>query len=353
MGHVHHNKKTANYKHLTYNNRIQIEALVKAKHSTLYMAEFLGVSRRTIQRELKRGHVRLLDGSTYLDYDSYSADIAQQNYNYRATAKGAKLKLAKHYDLAKFIETGIKAKRSPSVIAFEMQATFPKTLCLSAQTIYNYIEKRVFSSCTSKDLIYGHYKRSKLGPKRRLASNNRLGKSIELRAERINARAEFGHWEMDLVLGKRKKSACMLVLSERKSRLELIRKIPNKSQEAVRCELDKLERQLGCKQFKQQFKSITVDNGSEFLNFEALEKSIFTKRKRCTIYYAHPFASCERGTNENLNRMIRRFIPKSYDINRVSKKQIRQIQDWMNLYPRKLLGFQSPLQVWNAFLLSS
>ena len=128
-----------------------------------------------------------------------------------------------------------------------------------------------------------------------------------------------------------------MVLSERVTRKELVFKIPSKSQVAVVNILDKLERKIG-KDFAETFKTITCDNGCENLDFEGIESSVRNKWKRTKVYYAHPYSSWERGTNENTNRIIRRFVPKGVDISALFVKQIMQIQNWINNYPRKILG---------------
>ena len=98
---------------------------------------------------------------------------------------------------------------------------------------------------------------------------------------------------------------------------------------------------MGKEVFNIVFKSITTDNGSEFMDFNALEKSVFGRSRRTHIYYAHPYSSWERGTNENTNRMIRRFIPKGSDIAKITCVEIQRIEDWINSYPRKILNFKT------------
>ena len=101
--------------------------------------------------------------------------------------------------------------------------------------------------------------------------------------------------------------------------------------------LNKLERCYG-KRFRDVFKSITVDNGSEFANVTGMEKSIF-RGKRTTVYYCHPYSSWERGSNERLNREIRRLIPKGSDISCYSSADIQWVEDWVNAYPRQIFDF--------------
>jgi len=176
----------------------------------------------------------------------------------------------------------------------------------------------------------------------KIAHKNLRGKSIEERPQEVEKREEYGHWEMDCVVGKQGGSgAVLLVMSERKTREELIFKMPAKTQENVAETLDGLEHRYGTG-FVEKFKTITVDNGSEFLDFKTLESScIRPGEKRVEIYYAHPYSSRERGTNENTNKLIRRFIPKGADIGDYSEEEIKRIQHWINNYPRRIFGYKS------------
>ncbi len=160
---------------------------------------------------------------------------------------------------------------------------------------------------------------------------------------------------MDCVLsGRGKSKAALLTLSERMSRKEYIFKMPFKSQTCVSKVINSLERKLGLKKFIKTFKSITVDNGNEFLHFPILEASILQKNKQRTkIYYAHPYSSWERGTNENLNKMIRRFIPKGSDISALPNSMIKRIEQWLNNYPRKILGYKTPNEIQQELLLTN
>jgi transposase, IS30 family len=147
--------------------------------------------------------------------------------------------------------------------------------------------------------------------------------------EDINRRNELGHWEIDTVVLTRAKNKVLLTLTERKSRLEIIRIIADKSSEAVNSELKALTQNF-------QFKSITADNGTEFARL--------SEAVNCDIYYAHAYSSWERGTNENHNRMIRRFLPKGTI--KTTTKEVAQIEIWMNNYPRKMFNYSTPIQVY-------
>jgi len=134
----------------------------------------------------------------------------------------------------------------------------------------------------------------------------------------------------------------LLSLTERVSRKLILRKLSSRTQQAVIRAINGIERQMGAEAFRRVFKSITADNGSEFLDREKLEQSVLNKgKKRTHIYYAHPYSSWERGTNENTNRIVRRFIPKGADISKFTSRRIQEIEDWINQYPRGILGFQT------------
>ncbi len=143
--------------------------------------------------------------------------------------------------------------------------------------------------------------------------------------------------------GRGKGRACLLVLVERMSRETLIYKMRAQTQKEVQRILNRLERKIGFKRFYEVFKSITVDNGSEFLDWRSLEKSCISKGNvlRTQVYYCHPYHSWERGTNEQLNGHIRRFVPKGCAISEYSIKEIQDIEDWLNNYPRKVLSGKS------------
>jgi len=311
--------------------------------TVLYIAKSLGRHKRTIEREIKKGTVRLLNSDLSFR-EEYCADAAQRLYDENAKNKGPGLKIGRDHKLAKHIEKKIiKHKYSPDAVIGEIKVKelkFETSIC--TKTLYNYIDKGVFANITNKDLPVK--KNGKKGTYRRvkIAHKNLKGTSIEERPAEVEKREEYGHWEMDCVEGKKNKSkAALLVLSERKRREQIIYKMWDMTQESVIKMLDTLERKYG-RHFSEKFKTITVDNGSEFLNFKEMERSILDSGKQRTkIYYAHPYSSWERGTNENSNKLIRRFIPKGTDISKVSKKKIKYIEEWMNNYPRRIFGYKS------------
>ena len=175
------------------------------------------------------------------------------------------------------------------------------------------------------------------------------GVSIEKRPISVYERTEFGHWEMDCIESCKKKKATLLCLSERLSRREIIIKMPNKKAVSVINCLDMLEYRYG-KLFPKIFKTITVDNGVEFSDHMAMERSHYGNKKRTTVYYCHPYCSSERGTNERMNREIRRKFPKGTDFSRVSIEQVAEVEHWLNTYPRGILGYDTPENVFNSHL---
>ena len=143
------------------------------------------------------------------------------------------------------------------------------------------------------------------------------------------------------VVGKKRTKARLLVLSERVTRREIIIRIKDGRAETVVAALDRLERIYGAA-FYEIFKTITVDNGSEFVDADGIERSARRKdAKRTTVYYCHAYSSCERGTNENINRMIRRQFPKGTDFDKVTAAEVKCVETWLNDYPREILGFMS------------
>ncbi|VJX60656.1 IS1239 transposase [Streptococcus pneumoniae] len=274
---------TTKGKHLTIDSRRLIERWKKEGKSNREIASLLGKAPQTIHTEIKRGTVRQCLGKGRFK-EVYSADYAQQSY-----------------------ENNRKRSVKKSSLTKEL-----------------------------KEKIL-HYHNQKFSPDKKQASTNfkPAGQSIEQRSEAINLRLENGHYEIDTVLLTRAKNYCLLVLTDRKSRHQIIRLIPNKSAEVVNQAL-----KLILKQHK--ILSITADNGTEFNRLS----NVFSEEH---IYYAHPYASWERGTNENHNRLIRRWLPKG--TKKMTPKEVAFIEKWINNYPKKCLDYKSPREdFWMANL---
>jgi len=260
------------------------------------------------------------------------------------------LKLGANHELIEFVRNRIvKYKESPDVVAFRMrEAGMDGRVC--TKTLYTYIDQGLIAGVSNETLWEKRHRRNR--PRRALRrSPKRVQKreSIESRPEHVDQREEFGHWEMDLIVGPTAGSnAALLTLVERKTRHLISRKLPDKSQASVLRALKAIERECGTKRFRKRFKSITVDNGSEFLDVCALQTSAFSRHQRTVLFYAHPYASWERGSNENANRMIRRFIAKGRDIARLTHQALQDVVAWINGYPRRILDYLCPQQCFLA-----
>jgi IS30 family transposase len=342
----HFSKKKRKYTHLKESERYKIEGLLEGKKKAEEIAEILGRDRTTIYREIKRGRVKRLQSD--LSYRvKYRADVGQRDCESRWGNKERPLKIGKDKKLEEYIRIKLVEERySPDAIIGEIKMKglkFEGMIC--TKTLYNYIDKGIFSGISNKNLWEkSKRKRRRYKPIGRISKKNRMGRSIEKRPREVNEREEYGHWEGDTLKGPVRRTASLLTLTERKSREEIVVKLENATQDAIREAIDGLEREYG-PVFKAKFKSITFDNGVEFLDWRSLEVSAQTKESRTRIYFAHAYSAWERGTNENHNRMIRRFIPKGTDIFDLAHEEIQKIQEWMNNYPRKILGYKTPKQI--------
>jgi len=344
MGREHCNTSRKKYQQISEKERYQIEGLLRSGLRPSAIALQFGKDRRTIEREIEKGTVDQLD-SELRKRRVYCADAGQRVCVQRGKNKGRGLKIGHDHALADYLEQKIGVEKwSPDAAIGSIKANglqFAVTLC--TKTVYNMIDRGEFLTLTNQSLpVKRSPKKQSYKKVRGVALNNLKGRSIEERPEEVELREEIGHWEMDLVLGSTR--ACLLVLTERHSRRELIWKIPSKEQKYVIAVLDRLERRLGRK-FREIFKSITMDNGSEFLDMKGIERSVFNPQEnRTTCYYAHPYSAYERGSNENANKLIRRFVPKGTDIGKLSNKAIARIQHWINNYPRRIFGYLSSNQ---------
>ena len=210
------------------------------------------------------------------------------------------------------------------------------------KTFYNHVGKDEFP-IKPEQLPMGRYRRRKRETPLPSRKHKKLkGESIENRPAQINDRTEPGHHEMDLVVAARGGKKALLVLTERTTRFQHIILIKDKTQKSVISAINRLERRLGLEKFHTLFKSITCDNGVEFQNFEGIEKSVFSKtKKRTKVYFAHPYSSYERGSNENANRLIRRFLPKGSTFDKLRQRDVQKLARWMNKTPRKLFAGMS------------
>lgn len=334
------------FKQMTHNDRIKMEALLNAGHSKAEVAEQLHFHRSNIYREYDKGKY-IHRNSDYTEEERYSSDLGQKAHDYAQEGKGRALKIGNDRELAEYIESKIvDDKFSPEAALAEVKRSgieFKTTI--SVRTLYRYIDNGIFLKLTNKDLPIKS-KKKKHNKKVKVQKRASAGESIENRPEEVKNREIFGHWEMDTVKGQRGVTkSCMLVLTERKTRDEIVVKLKDQTAASVVEALDRLEKKWG-DMFSSIFRSITVDNGVEFADYEGMEKSVLNnEEKRTFVFYCHPYSSWERGTNENNNRLIRRHIPKGVDFDDKTDEEIAFIEEWINNYPRGIFEYRTSAEL--------
>ena len=307
------------------------------------IADRLHVHNTTIYRELKRGRYTHLNSDLTTE-ERYSPEIAQQRYEENLKAKGGELKIGNDYELAAFIEKKIGEEGySPAAVVGEIKRlglTFKTEI--SEKTIYNYIDKGIFYGVSRESLPeHGERKRKYDKVERKKAARAPQGESIEGTPAGNQRSADLRTLGRRLRMREEADEGNLVRSFGRLTRNEIIIKMPDQTAASVVAALNKLERRFG-KKFSQIFKSITFDNGSEFMDCVGIEKSVYGKdRKRTKVYYCHPYSAYERGTNENINKMIRRFLPKGTDFRKVTAAYIQRVETWINNYPREILGFET------------
>lgn len=333
-------------KNMSEKERYKLEAYLKAGLKVTEIARLLKRCRATIYNEINRGTVELLN-SDLTTKKEYLADTGQQKHDENAANKGRPLKIRNDMEFVKFVEymTNDEKYSSYAIIQHIKNNNLKFKTEICERTLFNYKKNGVFLNITTTT-------KKKKTSKRTIALNNKEGRSIEERPKNANNREEYGHWELDTVVsGQKKGKSCLLVFTERVTREEIIKKIPSKKTTDVIKALDKIEKYLGAKKFRKTFLTITMDNGVEFLDSAGIEKSSINKKiQRTTTYYCHPFASNERGSNENNNRLIRKFIPKGTNIDNISEEEIKKIEDWINNLPRRIHNGKSALMLKNELL---
>ena len=319
--------------YMTEIERYKLEAYLEDKVGVSEIARRLGFTRQTIYNEIKRGSY--IHTGKFKDYIRYSAVKGQDIHNKRQRNKGRPEKLKQGSAYMKFLEAKliglqpdgriIKRKRySPAAaLAAASKAGYQNEIC--TVSLYNYIYRGHLGRVKAANLWESPYRRKYGTSKSRIVHPK--FPSIEIRPEYINLRSEPGHMEMDLIVSGKKGTSSLLTITDRLTRKETIIKIPNRKQESVI---------LALLPIKDQIRSITTDNGVEFLAYDRMKEFI------PEIYYCHSYAAWEKGTNENLNRMIRRWYPKGTNFDLVSQEAISELMDWMNNYPRKTLGWMTP-----------
>ena len=345
------NLKENQYHHLTEKDRATIQALIEQKDkngkrlfNNTYIANYLGVHRSTISRELNnRKSYRFIVRSGRTIEKPYNAIDAHNNYLFKRGLSKGQYKLRKFSNMAKFIENKIKIdKWAPDVIVGFMKThnyfNIDGFCSISTPTIYNAIRLGIINVKIEDTRRMKYFPEYKYKNKNSLPTS-KIPYSIENRPEYINDRSSFGHFEIDTVIGtNRGKHECLLTMTERKTKYEMIFKISSKTSENVVNKINQIKIFMN-KHYNKIFKSFSTDNGSEFSDFFGIIKD-----SKTNIYFCHPYCSGEKGTNEKQNSMIRYFIPKKTLIENYSFEDINKITDWMNNYPRKSLNYKTPLE---------
>lgn len=323
------------YVRLSLKERVIIETLLQENKTKSYIAKTLNRSRSTITREVNKWG------------GDYNATLANWNAKDDYLNKRNRDKISTYNRLKIFVYRGLLSGWSPEQISGRLKLNYPKDpiMSISYEAIYMHIYAHRQARLNRKLIALLPYKKTQ---RRRANAKTKRGVkikdqiSIDDRPNHIEKREEIGHWEGDLVVGKGQQSA-IGTLVERKARYTFIIKLKNRKSATV------------TKGFAKEFnqianlftKSLTYDNGMEMA-----EHKKFSTYTKMPVYFAHPYSSWERGTNENTNGLIRRFFPKGTDFNKVKEKQLKIVQKKLNNRPRKVLGYRTPKEVFQSELLN-
>jgi IS30 family transposase len=320
------------YKRLSLSERVVIETLIGEKRTKSYIAKKLNRSRSTVGNEV----------NTWIrnPEDRYKAELADSYAKDWNDSKHSD-KLSQSKELKMQVYRGLLSQLSPESIAGRLSLIYPDNpiMNISHETIYKHIFSHPQSSVGKK--LIGLLTRSNSTHHRRRKGIGKKSQSIKDRtsiANRpgyIDQRLEIGHWEGDLMIGPNQNSFIGTIV-ERKSRFTFLIKLPNKKSETV------------CNAFAHRLcmlpdvyrKTMTYDNGTEMAQHKLL-----TEQTGMNVYFAHPYSSWERGTNENTNGIVRRYFPKKTDFNYVGNMELAQLQNRLNNRPRKVLGYYTPKEM--------
>ncbi len=315
------------YKHLTLKERYHMHAYRSAGYSQKEIAEQLGVHPSTISREIKRGTGL---GGVYFPFGSDNRAKERQ----KKKSQQANLKLTQ--EMLLLIYHYLKKDYSPEQIVATLAQKHNSSI--SYVTIYSHIHHDKFRNGT----LYLHLRqkgrrRKKYGTGRKNRIKERV--SIEQRPSIVDDKIRIGDFEADTIIGKGRQGAIVTIVDRKSMYLKLSSPV-NKKSTIVAHEMVRL-----LAPYKQKVHTITTDNGLEF----AAHKSISEKLK-CDYYFCHPYSSWERGLNENINGLIRQYIPKGSSFDHLTLKEIQKIENKLNHRPRKSLGWKTPYEVFHEHL---
>jgi IS30 family transposase len=300
------------YKHLNQAERYQIHALMKAGHDQSQIAKLLDRHKSTISRELSRNTGSR--GYRPKQACEMSADRAQNSRNANTVEPWVKDE----------VNAFLRVQWSPEQIASQLP--------ISHETVYQYL----YDDKAQGGTLWKHLRCQKQKRERYAGGRDRRGKipnrrPLSERPLHIEARSQVGHWECDTVIGANHKGG-VVTMVERKSGYTVMAKVFHKTCELVNSAIvDKLQ------PLAARVKALTFDNGKEFAGHGYIDEQL-----QSTAYLARPFASWERGSNENLNGLLRQYVPKTRAISTVTDEEIRMIQNRLNNRPRKRLEFKTP-----------
>jgi len=324
--------KTKKYKRLTFKERVIIQTLIDENKSKAFIAKKLKRSRSTITREINKW---VIDPD-----DKYDATLANWMAKDDYLNKRNLDKINTYKRLKFFVYKGLLEGWSPDQISGRLKDKYPNdpVMTISYEAIYMHIYRHRQASLNKKLIKLLPYQKSQ---RRRANAKTKRGTkikdiiNIKERPKHIENRQEIGHWEGDLVIGKGQKSAIGTIV-ERKSRFVCIIKLKDRKSATVTSQFAKI-----LKGFNQNLiKTMTYDNGVEMARHKE-----FTKQTGIKVYFADPYASWQRGTNENTNGLIRRYFPKGTDFNKVTAKQLKYVQEKLNNRPRKIINYKTPNEI--------
>lgn len=328
----------ANYKRLSFEEREEISRLIEVGLSLRFIATSIKRNVSTISREVARFN----KGTS-----EYRAIAAQKKAIRKASKRRfEKRKLTLNLALQKVVREKLNLYWSPEQIAIFLKKNYQsKDMHISVDSIYTYIyilPRGELREELSRCLRQQHKKRRTQGHSQAGQTSNLEDMlSIEERPAEVEDRIIPGHWEGDLIIGDGRKQTALGTIVERTTRTVILVPLKNKSALEVRKEFAKELKKLP----KQMRLTLTYDQGREMA-----QHKLFTKETKMQVYFAHPKSPWERGTNENTNGLIRQFFPKGTDFTKVTRKEIKRVQDLLNGRPRKTLDYRTPFEVMNELL---
>lgn len=360
-------EKVGKFKHLTPEDRISIEILYTAGFNNAFIGAFVGKDRSSIKREIDKNVIEYWDiNSTKSPYKEkgqinikyYSSEKAQKNAEENKLKNRKKCKLDRYKNLRWSVVALLKEKTidySPDVIANLSKEGRIKDAETSIGTnaIYRAVKRRKYG-LTINDLPHGrgYFKKQENNPhtQTKEISERKKEISIEVMPDKIRNKETDTHFEGDSIVGVAKgRHNTLITLVNTASQFTFVRRSENKTGQATVDTLDKLEEEIP--ELSKIIESLLLDNGIEFSKIEEMMESVKDRRqKRFQIYFTHPYASYERGCNENKNRLIRRYLKKGKLVERLSDEDILNIARKINNMPRKALGYKTPLEVFESNL---